>query len=99
MLEERRPDLMVGMHGLLPLIGNNALNVLGAVVILLIGLWLSSKADLLVVSAALRRDAEELLRQPRALPGLTATVLAVLSPFGIPTTSLVAVLGAAEHKA
>jgi hypothetical protein len=29
---------MVGMHGLLPLIVNNALKVLGAVVILLIGL-------------------------------------------------------------
>jgi hypothetical protein len=34
---------MVDMRGLLPLIVNNALNVLGAVVILLIGLWLSSK--------------------------------------------------------
>jgi small conductance mechanosensitive channel len=30
---------------------------------------------------------------------LTVTVLTVLSRFGIPTTSLVAVLGAAEHEA
>jgi hypothetical protein len=43
MLEEKAQDLMVDMRGLLPLIVNNALNVLGAVVILLIGLWLSSK--------------------------------------------------------
>ena len=40
---------MIDMRGLLPLIVNNALNVLGAVVILLIGLWLSGRADLLVV--------------------------------------------------
>jgi hypothetical protein len=31
------------MRALLPLIVNNALNVLGAIVVLLIGLWLSSK--------------------------------------------------------
>jgi hypothetical protein len=34
---------MANMRALLPLIVNNALNVLGAVVILLIGLWLSGK--------------------------------------------------------
>jgi hypothetical protein len=71
----------------------------GAVVILLIGLWLSSKAHLLVVTAAFRRETEELLRQPRALHSLTVTVLAVLSQFGIPTTSRVAVLGATELEA
>ena len=49
MLEERTQDLMVSMSGFLPLIVTNALNVLGAIVILLIGLWLSGKVDLLVV--------------------------------------------------
>ena len=42
MLEETQ-DLMVNTRALLPLMVSNALNVLGAVVILLIGLWLSSK--------------------------------------------------------
>jgi hypothetical protein len=37
------------MHAVLPLIVTNALNALGAIVILLIGLWLSGRADLLVV--------------------------------------------------
>src|SRR5205807_8369508 len=73
MLEEKTQDLMINMRGLLPLIVSNALNVLGAILILLIGLWLAGKADQLVVrtlsrAPALRRDAEELLRQPRALP-------------------------------
>ncbi len=54
MLEEKTQDLMVNMHALLPLIVTNALNLLGAIIILLIGLWLSGKAHLLVVSALSR---------------------------------------------
>jgi small conductance mechanosensitive channel len=49
MLEEKTQDLMVNMQAVLPLIVTNALNALGAIVILLIGLWLSGRADLLVV--------------------------------------------------
>ena len=49
MLEEKAQDLMINMRGLLPLIISNALNVLGAILILLIGLWLAGKADQLVV--------------------------------------------------
>jgi hypothetical protein len=37
MLEEKAQDLMINMRGLLPLIVSNALNVLGAILILLIG--------------------------------------------------------------
>src|SRR6266404_1069905 len=88
------------MGALLPLIVNNALNVLGAVVILLIGLWLSSKADRLVVTMLSRAPHFDAMLKSffgslaRYLV-LTVTVLAVLSQFGIQTTSLIAVFGAA----
>jgi hypothetical protein len=101
MLEEKTQDLMVNMQAVLPLIVTNALSALGAIVILLIGLWLSGKADQLVVRM--------LSRTPHFDPTLksffgslarylilTVTLLAVLSQFGIQTTSLVAVIGAAS---
>jgi small conductance mechanosensitive channel len=101
MLEEKAQDLIVNVQAVLPLIVTNALNALGAIVVLLIGLWLSGRADLLVVRM--------LSRTPHFDPTLksffaslarylilTVTVLAVLSQFGIHTTSLVAVLGAAS---
>jgi small conductance mechanosensitive channel len=100
MLEEKTQDLMVNMHALLPLMVSNALNVLGAIVILLIGLWLSGKAHLLVVRMLSRAPHfDEMLKSffgslARYLV-LTVTVLAVMSQFGIQTTSLIAVLGAA----
>jgi hypothetical protein len=49
MLEEKTQDLMINIRGLLQLIVSNALNVLGAILILLIGLWLAGKADQSVV--------------------------------------------------
>ena len=101
MLEEKTQELMVNMQAVLPLIVTNALSALGAIVILLIGLWLSGKADQLVVRV--------LSRTPHFDPTLksffgslarylilTVTLLAVLSQFGIQTTSLVAVIGAAS---
>jgi hypothetical protein len=101
MLEEKTLDLMVNVQAVLPLIVTNALNALGAIVILLIGLWLSGRADLIVVRT--------LSRTPHFDPTLksffgslarylilTVTVLAVLSQFGIHTTSLIAILGAAS---
>jgi hypothetical protein len=45
MLEDKTQELMVSMQAVLPLIVINALSALGAIVILLIGLWLSGKAD------------------------------------------------------
>ena len=99
MLEEKTQELITNMHAVLPLIVPDALNALGAIVILLIGLWLSGKAALLVVRM--------LSRPPHFDPMLksffgslarylilTVTLLAVLSQFGIQTASLVAVVGA-----
>lgn len=100
MLEDKTHELMISMSGLLPLIVNNALSVLGAVIILLIGLWLSGKTDQLVGRMLSRAPHFDPMLQgffgsvARYLV-LTVTVLAVLSQFGIQTTSLVAVLGAA----
>jgi hypothetical protein len=45
MLEEKTQELMVNMQAVLPLIVTNALSALGAIVILIIGLWLSGKAE------------------------------------------------------
>jgi small conductance mechanosensitive channel len=100
MLEEKTQDLMINIRGLLPLIVSNGLNVLGAILILLIGLWLAGKADQLVVrmlSRAPHFDAmlKSFFGSLARYLVLTVTVLAVLSQFGIQTTSLIAVLGAA----
>jgi small conductance mechanosensitive channel len=100
MLEEKTQDLMANAGAMLPLIVANALNALGAIVILLIGLWLSGKADLAVVRMLGRTPhVDPMLKSffgglARYLV-LTVTVLAVLSQFGIQTTSVIAVLGAA----
>ncbi|HEX3521782.1 MAG TPA: mechanosensitive ion channel domain-containing protein [Stellaceae bacterium] len=100
MLEEQAQDLMINVRGLLPLIVSNALNVLGAILILLIGLWLAGKADQVVVrmlSRAPHFDAmlKSFFGSLARYLVLTVTGLAVLSEFGIQTTSLIAVLGAA----
>jgi small conductance mechanosensitive channel len=100
MLEEKAQDLMINVRGLLPLIVSNALNVLGAILILLIGLWLAGKADQVVVrmlSRAPHFDAmlKSFFGSLARYLVLTVTVLSVLSQFGIQTTSLIAVLGAA----
>jgi small conductance mechanosensitive channel len=88
------------VHYLLPLIVPDALSVLGAIAILIIGWWLAGKAHLLVLKALSK--APHFDQMLIAFFGnivryliLTVTVLAVLSQFGIQTTSLVAVLGAA----
>jgi len=101
MLEDKAQNVMADMSALLPLIVSNALNALGAILILLIGLWLSGRADLLVVRMLRRTPHLDPILQSffgslaRYLT-LTVTVLAVLSEFGIQTTSLVAILGAAS---
>jgi len=99
LLEEKTQHLVNDMGALLPLVVSNALNALGAVIILLVGLWLSGKADRLVVrSFSQTPHFDPMLRGffgslARYLV-LTITFLAVLSEFGIQTTSFVAVLGA-----
>jgi small conductance mechanosensitive channel len=100
MLETNTQGLMVDMHAILPLIVTNALNALGAIVILLIGLWLSGKASAFVVGMLSRTPHFDAMLKgffgslARYLV-LIVTLLAVLSQFGIQTTSLIAVLGAA----
>lgn len=89
------PELIV------PFVMNNALHVLGALAILVIGFWLAGRIDYLV-DRALRRSkhVDEMLRGFFSSIAryfvLTIVVLAVLSQFGIQTTSLVAVIGAAS---
>jgi small conductance mechanosensitive channel len=100
MLEEKTQDLIINFHALLPLIINSAVSAVGAIIILLIGLWLSGKADQLVIRMLSRAPHfDEMLKSffgslARYLV-LTVTLLAVLSQFGIQTTSLIAVIGAA----
>src|SRR5215472_5340158 len=101
MLEEKAQNLIGGVSSLLPLIVSNTLNALAAILILLIGLWLSGRADRLVTRMLQRTPHVDPMLQSffgsisRYLV-LTVTVLAVLSEFGIQTTSLVAILGAAS---
>ena len=99
-MEGQTHELMTRLDTLMPLIVSNALSALGAIVILLIGLWLSGRADAVSIRILGRAHMEPMLRSffgnlVRYLI-LTITVLAVLSQFGIQTTSLVAVLGAAS---
>jgi small conductance mechanosensitive channel len=88
------------VHSLLPLLVAHGLSVVGAIAILIIGLWLSGKSHVLVIrmlGKAPHLD-EMLVRFFGAIIRyliLIVTLLAVLSQFGIQTTSLVAVLGAA----
>ena len=101
MLEEKAQNLIGDVNSLLPLIIGNTLNALAAILILLIGLWLSGRADRLVMRMLQRTPHVDPMLQSffgsisRYLV-LTVTVLAVLSEFGIQTTSLVAILGAAS---
>jgi small conductance mechanosensitive channel len=101
MLEDKAQNVMADLGALLPLIVSNTLNALGAILILLIGLWLSGRANRLVVTMLRRTPHVDPMLQSffgslaRYLV-LTVTVLAVLSEFGIQTASLVAILGAAS---
>jgi small conductance mechanosensitive channel len=86
---------------ILPFLLRNALDILGAAAILVVGFWLAGRAERLAVAALRRsRHTDEMLQgffgSIARYFVLTVTVLAVLSQFGIQTTSLVAVLGAAS---
>jgi small conductance mechanosensitive channel len=86
---------------ILPFILSNALHVIGAVAILVIGFWFSGRADDFT-SRALQKSkhVDDMLRSFFGSIAryfvLIVTMLAVLSQFGIQTTSLVAVIGAAS---
>jgi small conductance mechanosensitive channel len=86
---------------IIPFVLDNTLHVVGATFILIIGFWIAGRADYLV-DRSLRnsKHIDEMLRGFFASIAryfvLTVTLLAVLSQFGIQTTSLVAVIGAAS---
>lgn len=85
----------------LPLLISGALRVIGAIFILGIGWWLSGKAEHFVFKTLARsHHLDEMLRGFFANITryfvLTITGLTVLSQFGVQTTSLVAVIGAAS---
>jgi small conductance mechanosensitive channel len=92
--------MLADLNGILPLIVDHALSAVGALVVLLVGLWLSSWVDRLTHRALRRTHVDPMLQSffgslARYLV-LTLTGLAVLSEFGIQTASLVTVLGAAS---
>lgn len=87
-------------NDLLPLFIEHCLSILGAVIILIVGFWIAGRA-----SAFTMRALDKPLNSDHMLKGffgsivrylvIIATILAVLGQFGIETTSLIAVLGAA----
>jgi small conductance mechanosensitive channel len=100
MLDQDPQHWLGDIRLVLPLIVTNALHVLAAIIILIIGFWIAGRAQSLVV-ASLNRTGH-LDAMLKTFFGniiryfvLTIAVLAVLSQFGIQTTSVVAVLGAA----
>jgi small conductance mechanosensitive channel len=86
---------------LLPLLIPGAVRVVEALLILIAGIWLSGKSEYLAAKALSRvRHFDQMLRDFFAnivrYAVLIVTGLTVLSEFGIQTTSLVAVIGAAS---
>jgi small conductance mechanosensitive channel len=100
MLDQNAQHLLDDARLLLPQLVTNALHLLAAIVILVAGFWIAGRMQALVV-----RSLSKTPHLDAMLKGffgnlvryfiLTITILAVLSQFGIQTTSLVAVLGAA----
>ena len=100
-MEQKTQELMAHAGALLPLVVSTALGVMGALIILLIGWWLADRVNALTIRVlGCTPHFDPMLRSffgsiVRYLI-LIVTGLAVLSQFGIQTTSLVAVLGAAS---
>lgn len=100
MMDWLPPGVQHNLDAIMPFIVESGLNFLGAVAILLIGLWFSGKAYQWTVAALKRAP-----RIDETLQGffgslvryflLGFTILAVLAKFGVQTTSLVAMIGAA----
>ena len=100
MLDTTAQHWLGTVQSILPLVITNALHLVAAIVIIAIGFWVAGRAQTLVVrsldrtahfDAMLKTFFGNIIRYFV----LTITLLAVLSQFGIETTSLVAVLGAA----
>jgi small conductance mechanosensitive channel len=94
-------NIHVEINQILPLAIPAATRVIGAVLILFAGIWLSGKSEYLAAKFLARmRHFDEMLRDFFASIVryfvLMVTGLTVLSQFGIQTTSLVAIIGAAS---
>ncbi len=86
---------------LVPLFVEHGLSIIGAVLILILGFWIAGRARAFTIKAL-----DKPLNSDEMLKGffgsivrylvIIATVLAVLGQFGVETTSLIAVLGAAS---
>ena len=101
MIVQSLQHFAVNPQTMIALIVPTSLHVLGAVVILVAGFWFSGRADSLVGKALARtHHVDEMLNgffgSIARYFVLMITLLAVLSQFGIQTTSLVAVIGAAS---
>jgi small conductance mechanosensitive channel len=86
---------------IIPLVLDDALHLLGAIVIIIAGFWIAGRVDHVVIRVLRKSNhVDDMLRGFFASIAryfvLTITLLAVLSQFGIQTTSLVAVIGAAS---
>lgn len=100
MSENLTVSMQENVDTILPLLIEHGLSFMGAVLILIVGLWLSGRAKVWTVRALGKTPAlDDMLRGffgsiVRYLV-LIVVVLAVLAKFGIETTSLIAVLGTA----
>ena len=77
-----------------------SLNFLAAIITLIIGIWFSSKISIWIRDALIKVDKLDPTLPPVASSViryalLVVTVVAVLAQFGVNTTSIIAVLGAA----
>ena len=77
-----------------------AMNVLGAILILVVGLWVAGRAGRLIRNLGVKYPQLDLtlfnfLGSLARWAVVTLTVIVVLSQFGVKTTSLIAILGAA----
>jgi len=100
MMEWLPQSIQHNLDQILPLVLERGLNLVGALVILALGYWFSGRARRWVaflIRRAPNSDAtlESFFGSIAAYGVLTFTILAVLAKFGVQTTSLVALLGAA----
>lgn len=98
--EEMPKKLISNMDTLIPIIVEHGLSFTSAILILVLGIWFSGKARKLTIGALRRLPNFDATLQTFfgtivRYVIIIFTVLAVLAKFGVQTTSLIAVLGAA----
>jgi small conductance mechanosensitive channel len=101
MLDPSPQHILLDVRLLVPLIVTNALHVIAAILLLLVGSWVAGKVQFLLIRSLNKTPHfDEMLKRffgniARYFV-LTLVLLAVLAQFGIQTTSLIAVIGAAS---